>query len=120
MMKHHLNLEKEAQLRDYDGIIGHTTIAMARYVFLAVEQRCHADPKTIGGLFFACSEEIKDLSLIEALQRLLTFVLDKVRSSGEFTESVIIAMIDAIMGEAIEFIKRSRRISLNTTLYSNS
>lgn len=32
MMKHHLNLEKETQLRDYDGIIGHTTIAMVRYI----------------------------------------------------------------------------------------
>lgn len=48
MMKHHLNLEKEAQLRDYDGIIGHTTIAMTRYIFFAVEQRCHDDQRTIG------------------------------------------------------------------------
>ena len=52
----------------------------------------------IGSLFFACSEEIKDLSLIEALQRLLALALDKVRSSGEFAESVIVAMIDAIHG----------------------
>ncbi|MCJ7603826.1 MAG: transposase [Desulfobulbaceae bacterium] len=120
MMKQHLNLEKEAQLRDYDGIIGHTTIAMVRYIFLAFEQRCHDDPKTIGGLFFACSEEIKDLSLIEALQRLLALALDKVRSSGEFAESVIVAMIDAIMGAAIEFIKTSRRLSLSTGVYSTS
>ncbi len=63
MMKHHLNLEREAQLRDYDGIVGHTTIAMTRYIFLAVEQRCHDDQRTIGSLFFACSEEIKDLVL---------------------------------------------------------
>jgi len=118
MMKHHLNLEKEAQLRDYDGIIGHTTIAMVRYIFLAFEQRCHDDPKTIGGLFFACSEEIKDLSLLEALQRLLALALDKVRTSGEFAENVIVAMIDAIMGAAVEFIKTSRRLSLNTDLYS--
>lgn len=116
MMKHHLNLEKEAQLRDYDGIIGHTTIAMVRYIFLAFEQRCHDDPKTIGGLFFACSKEIKDLSLIEALQRLLALALDKVRSSGEFAESVVVAMIDAIMGAAIEFIKTSKRLSLNTAV----
>ncbi|MDO9042332.1 MAG: transposase [Desulfocapsaceae bacterium] len=100
MMKHHLNLEKEAQLRDYDGIIGHTTIAMARYIFLAVEKRCHDEPKTIGSLFPPCSEEIKDLSLIEALQRLLALALDKVRSSGEFAEDVVFAMIDAIMGAA--------------------
>jgi hypothetical protein len=118
MLKQHLNLEKEAQLRDYDGIVGHTTIVMIRYIFLAVEQRCHDDQRTIGGLFFACSKEIKDLSLIEALQRLLALVLDKVRSSGTFAEDVVIAMIDAIMGAAVEFIQSSRRLMKNTGLYS--
>lgn len=118
MTKHHLNLEREAQLRDFDGIIGHTTIAMVRYIFLAIEQRCHDDQKTIGGLFFACSEEIKDLSLLEALQRLLTFVFDKIRSSGEFAEDVVIAMIDAIMGAAIKFIQTSRRLAANSNLVS--
>ncbi len=98
-----MNLEKEAQLRDYDGIIGHSTIAMARYIFLAVEQCCHDDPKTIG-IYFACSEEIKDL-LIETLQRLLALALDKVRS-GEFAEDVVFAMIDAIMEAAVEFINK--------------
>jgi hypothetical protein len=118
MLKQHLNLEKEAQLRDYDGIVGHTTIVMIRYIFLAVEQRCHDDQRTIGGLFFACSKEIRDLSLIEALQRLLALVLDKVRSSGTFAEDVVIAMIDAIMGAAVEFIQSSRRLMKNTGLYS--
>ena len=118
MMKHHLNLEKEVQLRDYGGIIGHITIAMVRYIFLVFEQRCHDDQRTIGGLFFACSEEIKDLSLLESLQRLLAFVLDKVRSSGEFAESVVVAMIDTIMDAALEFIKTSRRLSANTNVFS--
>lgn len=118
MMKHHLNLERETQFRDFDGIIGHTTIAMTRYIFLAVEQRCHDDQKTIGGLFFACSEDIKDLSLLEALQRLLTFVFDKIRSSGEFVEDVVIAMIDAIMGAAVEFIQTKRRLAGYSDAYS--
>jgi hypothetical protein len=118
MMKHHLNLEKEAQLRDYDGIVGHTTITMVRYIFLAVEQRCHDDQRTIGSLFFACSEEIKDLSLTEALQRLLVLVFDKVRSSGEFVEGVVIAMIDAIMGAAVEFIQTTRQLAKNNNVFS--
>jgi len=118
MMKHHLNLEREAQLRDFDGIIGHTTIAMVRYIFLAIEQRCHDDQKTIGGLFFACSDEIKDLSLLEALQRLLTLVFDKIRSSGEFAEGIVNAMIDALMGAAIEFIQTKRRLAGNSDAYS--
>lgn len=118
MMKHHLNLEKEVQLRDYDGIVAHTTIVMTRYVFLAIEQRCHDDQRTIGGLFFACSEEIKDLSLIDALQRLLALALDKVRSSGALAEDVVFAMIDAIMGAAIEFIQTSRLLAKSTALKS--
>ena len=93
---------------------------MIRYIFLAFEQRCHDDPKTIGGLFFACSEEIKDLSLIESLQRLLALALDKVRSSGEFAESVVVAMIDAIMGAAVDFIKTTRRLALSTAEYSTT
>jgi hypothetical protein len=32
---------------------------MALSIFLAFEQQCHDDHKTIGGLFFACGEEIK-------------------------------------------------------------
>ena len=91
---------------------------MVRYVFLAFEQRCHSDPKTIGGLFFAYSDEIKDISLIESLQRLLALVLDKVRSSGEFAENIIVAMIDTIIGAAIEFIETSRRLSPNNNANS--
>lgn len=120
MMKHHLNLERETQFRDYDGIIGHTTIAMIRYMFLAFQQRCHDDPRTIGSLFFACCDEIKDLSLIEAMQRLLALALGKVRASGEFAESVIDAMLDAIMGAAIEFLQLNRSIAGNTAQSSLS
>jgi len=118
MMKHYLHLEKEAQLRDYDGIIGHITISMVRYIFLAFEQRCHDDPKTLGNLFFACSDEIKDLSLIEALQRLLSLALDKVRSAGEFAEDVIISMVDAIMSTAIDFIQTYRKKTAENVLNS--
>ena len=33
MAKHHLNLEKEIEVRDYSGMIGHITITMVRYIF---------------------------------------------------------------------------------------
>lgn len=85
---------------------------------LAMEQRCHDYQKTIGGLFFACCDEIKDLSLIEALQRLLALALDKVRASTEVGEATVIAMIGAIMGVAIEFIQTSKQLCLRKTVYS--
>ena len=57
MMKHYLNLERETQLRDFDGIIGHITIVMSRYIFLAFEQRCHDDPRTLGFQSFIINDD---------------------------------------------------------------
>jgi len=43
----------------------------------------------------------------------LALALDRVRSSGEFTEATILAMIDVIMGAAINFKKSDPRLSGN-------
>ena len=111
-LKHHLNLERETQLRDFDGIIGHITIVMSRYVFLAFEQRCHDDPRTLGTLFYACSEEQKDLSLAEALRRLLSLALAKAREAGIIAEDAVLALIDAVMSFAIDMLQTGKRLQL--------
>jgi hypothetical protein len=105
MTKHYLKLEKEVQLRDYDGLIGHATIVMLRYLFLAFEQRLHDDPRTLGSLFHACADEMKDLSILDALQRIMKLALDKVRSAGEFAEDIIMKILDAVMSVAIDMLK---------------
>jgi hypothetical protein len=111
MMKHYLNLEREAQLRDFDGIIGHITIAMSRYIFLAVEQRRRDDPKTLGTLFFACCDELRDLSLLEAMQRLLALALDKVRAAGIIAEDAVLALVDAVMSVALDMLQTGKRLA---------
>ena len=105
MTKHYLKLEKEVQLRDYDGLIGHATIVMLRYLFLAFEQRMHDDPRPLGSLFHACADEMKDLSILDALQRIMKLALDKVRSAGEFAENIIMEILDAVMSVAIDMLK---------------
>ena len=105
MTKHYLKLEKEVQLRDYDGLIGHATIVMLRYLFLAFEKRLHDDPRTLGTLFHACADEMKDLSILDALQRIMKLALDKVRSAGEFAEDIIMKILDAVMSVAIDMLK---------------
>jgi len=109
MAKHHLNLEREVQLRDYDGLVAHTSLVFTRYMFLALQQRFHDDPRSIGSLFHACCDEIQDLTLLEALHRLLTSALEKVRKSGEFAEAVIDSILDAVMGAAVDIIKSAQR-----------
>jgi len=116
MMKHYLNLERGTQLRDYDGMVAHITIAMSRYIFLAFEQRCHDDPRTLGSLFFACSDEMKDLSLVEALQRILGLAMEKVRSAGIVTEDVALALVDSIMAVAIDMLQTGQRVFRNNSV----
>ena len=111
MIKHYLNLERETQLRDFDGIIGHITIVMSRYVLLAFEQRCHDDPRTLGSLFFACSDERRDLSLVEAMQRLLSLALDKVRTAGIIAEDAVLAILDAVMSLAVDMLQTGKRLA---------
>lgn len=111
MAKHYLKLEKEMQLRDYDGLIGHATIVMIRYLFLTFEQRLHDDHRTFGSLFHACVDEMKDLTIIEALQRILALTLDQVRSSGEFAEEVIRKIVDTVMSVAIAMLKTNQPLA---------
>lgn len=120
MMKHYLNLERETQLRDYDGIVAHITIAMSRYIFLALEQRCHDDPRTLGSLFFACSDEMKDLNLFEALQRILSMAMQKIRSAGIVAEDVALALVNSIMSVAIDMLQTGQRLlRLNNAITVN-
>ena len=58
----------------------------------------HKDHRTFGSLFHGCIEEMKDLSIIEALQRIMTLAVDRIRRSGEFAEDAIGKIVDAVMG----------------------
>jgi hypothetical protein len=102
MEKQYLDLVKGVQIRDFDGFIAHTTIAMMRYILLSFEQRLHDDPRTFGELFYACCDEIKDLSLLEALQRIIALAIYKLRNINELSNQLVQNMLDALMGSVIE------------------
>ena len=102
MCKQHLRLEKEIQLRDFDGLIAHTTIVLLRYIFLAVEQRETVDDRTIGELFYQCCDEIADITFIEALKRILIVALEKIRHVHTWSEDVMAQIIQSVMGTAFE------------------
>lgn len=100
VVKHYLNLEKEVQMRNFDGLIAHATIVMIRYCFLSFQQRMDNDERALGSLFYACAEEMQDITLLEALQRIMTLALDKIRQLGELTEDAVRRIIDVLMDTA--------------------
>ena len=98
MMKQCLNLGKEVELRSYDGMIAHITIVMLRYIFLTVEQRNSIDAKTFGGVYMEMIEEMKDITLAEALIRILALAFQKIRDLDVLSEEIISKIFDIFMG----------------------
>jgi len=108
MAKQHLKLAKEIQCRDFDALIAHTTIVFMRYMFLAYHCRMETDHRTFGDLFYACCDEVADISFIEALCRILTLAADRLRQMGTFCEKTAAAFFDAIMDAALQCVGLSK------------
>jgi hypothetical protein len=105
MAKHYLKLDSEVQVQDFDSIVAHSSIVMIRYIFLAVEQRYASDDRTMGTLFLATSDEIRDISLTEALVRILSLVWNKMRKFYSESEQLVLEIFEATMKEAIALIR---------------
>ena len=95
MAKQHLKLAKEIQCRDFDALIVHTTIVFMRYMFLAYQCQIQTDHRTFGDLFYACCDEVKEISFIEALYRILTLAAGQLRKLATFCEKTAAAFFDA-------------------------
>lgn len=105
MAKHYLKLDSEIQVRDFDSIVAHSTIVMIRYTFLALEQRLATDSRTIGALFLAAVDEMRDISLTEALVRIFSLVSDRLRTLYETSEHIVPHIIQSTMNEALRLIR---------------
>lgn len=108
MAKQHLKLSKEIQCRDFDALIAHTTIVFMRYMFLAYQCRMETDQRSFGDLFYACCDEIADISFMQALYRILTLAADQLKHMGTFCEKTAAAFFDAIMDTALQCVGLSK------------
>jgi hypothetical protein len=112
MAKQHLNLSKEIQCRDFDALIAHTSIVFLRYMFLSFECRLCADQRTFGDLFHACCEEMRDLTYMESLLRIITLAVDRLRNIGTFCEKTCQAIFYAVVSAAVNSIDLCRHRSI--------
>ena len=108
MAKQHLKLAKEIQCRDFDALIAHTSIVFMRYMFLAYQCRIETDHRTFGDLFYACCDEMADISFIEALYRILTLAGERLREIGSYCEKTASAIFDAIIETALQYVGLSK------------
>lgn len=71
MAKSFLNLAKECQSRSFDALVAQATLVCCRYIMLELLQRTTADPRTLGSLFHAVCDEMRQIGFTEALALLL-------------------------------------------------
>jgi len=103
MCKQHLKLVKEIQLRDFDGLIGHTSMVVARYNILSWFQRQQVDQRTFGDLFRFCNEELENIQFLDALKRILQLAMVAILNVKNVSERLVQSMMDAVMDTAIIF-----------------
>jgi hypothetical protein len=102
MAKQHLKLAKEMQCRDYDALVAHTTIVFLRYMFLAYQHRIETDDRTFGELFYACCDEVSDISFVESLYRIMTLAGNQLKKLGSYCEKTAAAFFDAALTTALQ------------------
>ena len=115
MAKQHLKLAKEIQCRDFDALIAHTSIVFMRYMFLAYQCRMENDHRTFGDLFYACCDEMADISFIEAIYRILTLAGERLKEIGSYCEKTASVIFDAIIENALKCVGLSKSNGLTAS-----
>jgi hypothetical protein len=110
--KSFLELAKEFQCRSYDSLVAHTSIVFARYIMLSLEERTSKDSRAIGGLFYECCDEIKDVDFSTAITTLLTLLRETLKDIGTIAEEVINTIVSKFI-QAISFIFKGRGLVLS-------
>ncbi len=105
MTKSYLKLAKEFHGRSYDSMVAHTAIVFIRYIMLSLESRCGQDPRTIGNLFYVCCDELQDISLVDALQRIFSLLEQFLDEHLQLAEAEIRKLIDYLIGSLPSFFK---------------
>ena len=78
----------------------HTAIVFARYMMLSLENRESNDTRSMGELFLYFSDEMSDITWIQAFQLLLqmfrTLLSDQIDISDEKIDELVDTFMDAI------------------------
>jgi hypothetical protein len=85
-------------------------------MFLAYHCRLSTDQRSFGDLFHACCDEIRDISFLEALMRILTLAADRMRVIGSYCQKTFDAFFYVAMEITLNTlgIGKNRAISFST------
>lgn len=91
----------------YDAMTAHTAVVFTRYMMLSIENRESQDERSLGELFLYFSDEMSDITWIQAFQLLLQMFRTLLADNIDIAEEEIDKLVDTFM-DAIPTLLRSK------------
>ena len=95
--KSYLNLSRECNSLSYDAMTAHTAVVFTRYMMLSLESREGNDNRSLGELFLYFSDEMSDITWIQAFQMLLQMFRTILNNNTELSDDKIDELVDTFM-----------------------
>lgn len=95
--KSYLSLSKECNSLSYDAMTAHTAVVFTRYMMLSLENRESNDNRSLGELFLYFSDEMSDITWIQAFQMMLQMFRTILADNSELSDEKIDELVDAFM-----------------------
>ena len=95
--KSYLNLSKECNSLSYDAMTAHTAVVFTRYMMLSLESRESNDNRSLGELFLYFTDEMSDITWIQAFQMLLQMFRTMLTENTEVSNEKINELVDVFM-----------------------
>ena len=95
--KSYLNLSKECNSLSYDAMTAHTAVVFTRYMMLSLESRESNDNRSLGELFLYFSDELSDITWIQAFQMLLQMFRTMFEENTELSNEKISELVETFM-----------------------
>ena len=95
--KSYLSLSKECNSLSYDAMTAHTAVVFTRYMMLSLENREANDNRSLGELFLYFSDEMSDITWIQAFQMMLQMFRTILADHCELSDETIDKLVDAFM-----------------------
>lgn len=95
--KSYLNLSRECNSLSYDAMSAHTAVVFTRYMMLSLESREANDQRSMGEIFLYFTDEMSDITWIQAFQMLLQMFRTMLSDNTELSEDKIDELVDTFM-----------------------
>lgn len=105
--KSYLHLVKECRSLSYDALTAHVSIVFARYMMLAVTQRCNTDDKTICELFFRLMDELDDITFSQSMRIIIDALMGVVMEYFHITEQQLEKLTASFVQRLPKYMQKS-------------